>query len=404
MTLVYDKALGDYTPNEIISYHGYDGERYITDMTGYEVTTDKDKEGTQLIGQEWELSRDSRITTSLLEKIKERFNFVQFSSDSTIPGSYGMEIQTPPMSKNALIEAGMEDLFKFLRDNGFKASAVTNLDNGDGCGGHIHISRGENWEDIVTLMIMFIDQNKEIVQIICKRPFTRFAKNNLERLYKSTQRYSMTGVKEFTLQNTEEHAFTINLQHPNTIEFRLPVGTLNFETKMAHIEFITNLYKCCEDVVNGKARLDRLTINKVCQDGDYLPGYIKKLCISCSRQLIVLDREIKTRVKELESDKAKLIKVLSDLQYELARTNDDRIRQGSINTINNDLMNIINATSLENLLRNIKYLKEANTISDGLETYSQQNDNKIAKYYKQLKDVVANINVENVYHDILEEV
>ena len=403
MTLIYNKRLSDDVPHYIIGYHDrYDN--YVTDMTDYKVRTEKDNENTQTIGLEIELGRSKEITRNMIEKMMEICPFIQCSSDGSIPARYNTELQVAPMTINAIQESGLKELFKWLRDHDFTASIITNLDSGDGCGGHIHISKGDKWEDIVTLMAMFIDQNKEIVQIICKRPFTNYAVNNLRGLGKSTKRYSLTGVKEYMLNNTSNHSNTLNLQHRDTIEFRLPVGTINWTTKMAHIEFITNLYKCCEDVVNGNARLDRLTINKVCQDGEYLPKYMKELCISCSKKLIVLDNEIKKKVRTLESDKLKLIKVLSDLQYALGTTNDSEIRQGSINTINNRLMEITNATTLDALLIYIKNMKDATNISDGLELYIQTHDNNIAKYYKQLKDLVNNINVENIYHDILEEV
>lgn len=407
MTLKYNKRLSDDAPHSIIGYHS---GGYITDMTDYVVTTEEDGDDVQTIGLELEISRGTKtITQNMIDKSMEICPHIQMSNDSTIPYfSYDVnhttEIQTAPMSISALKQSGLKELFEYYNSHDFMASAVTNLDNGDGCGGHIHISKGDKWEDIVTLMVMFIDQNKEIVQIICKRPFTDYARNNLASLGKSIKRYSISAVKEYTMSHTTQHSFVINLQHEKTIEFRLPVGTLNWNTKMAHIEFITNLYKCCEDVVNGRARLDRLTINKVCQDGEYLPKLMRELCISCSKKLIVLDNEIKKKVKTLETDKLKLIKVLSDLQYELGTTRDDEIRQGSINTINNRLMEITTATTLDALLIYIKRMKDATNISDGLELYIQTHDNNIAKYYKQLKDLVNNINVENIYYDILDEV
>lgn len=402
MTLIYTKRLSDDAPHTIIGYHC---GGYITDMTDYIVTTDADDENEQTIGLELEISRgDKQITTAMVEKMMEICPYIQCSDDSTIPGRYTTEIQTAPMTKSAIKESGLKKLFEYFNSHDFMASAVTDLDNGTGCGGHIHISKGDKWEDITALMIMFLDQNKEIVQIICRRPFTGYARNNLAGLGKSVKRYSLTAVKEWMLHHTYTHEYIINLQHDKTIEFRLPVGTINWNTKMAHIEFITNLYKCCEDVVNGRARIDRLTINKVCQDGEYLPQLMKDLCISCSKKLIVMDGEIKKRVKQLETDKVKLIKVLSDLQYELGTSRDNDIRQGSINTINNRLMEITTATSTDALIIYIKNMKEANTISDGLEEYIITHDNKIAKYYKQLKELVQDINVENIYYDILEEI
>ena len=403
MTLIYERVLGDDVPHEIMGYHD-DDNGYVRDMSKYIVRTDKDDENAQTIGLELEVShRDKPITEEMIEEMFDIFPFQQLSYDSTVPGIYTFEAQTVPMTRNGWKESGFDKYLQWLRDNGFCAYALTNTDSGDGCGGHIHISKGDQWEDIVSLMAMFIDQNKEIVQIICKRPFTGYARNNLKDLGKSTRRYYLPEVKSFVLSNSDMHSNTLNLQHSATIEFRLPVGTLNYETKMAHIEFITNLYKCCEDIVKGRARIDRLTINKVCQDGDFLPNYIKELCISCSKKLIILDSEIKKQAKEIETKKNKLIKILSNLQYELGVAHDDAIRQGSINTITRHFNNIAGTGNLQQIIYSIQDMKRNGNISNGLESYSVDHNNNITKYYAQLKEYINNIEVEDIFHDIMDE-
>ena len=402
MTLVYTRRLSDDVSHTILGYHGVG---YITNMQPYIVRTDKDNENTQTIGLEIEVSRGSKpITQNMIDKIMEIFPYCQLSNDVSIPGSHTFEMQTAPMTYNAYLESGFKEMLQYLRDHDFKASAVTDFDTGCGCGGHIHISKGDKWEDVVALMAMFLDQNKEIVQIICRRPFTSYAYNNLRDLHKSVKRYSLTGVKEYMMSRAYEHSAMLNLQHNKTIEFRLPIGTINFDTKMAHIEFITNLYKCCEDVIKGNARIDRLTINKVCQDGQYLPKLMRELCISCSKHLVVYDNEIKKRTRQLQADKLKLVKILSDLQYELGTTCDNEIRQGSINTISNRFTEITTAETTEQLIIYIKRMKDADTISDGLEEYSRNHNNNISKYYTQLKNYISNVNVDNIYYDVIEEI
>jgi len=402
MTLVYTRRLSDDVSHSILGYHGVG---YITNMQPYIVRTDKDNENTQTIGLEIEVSRGNKpITQNMIDKIMEMFPYCQLSSDVSIPGAHTFEMQTAPMTYNAYLESGFKEMLQYLRDHDFKASAVTDFDTGRGCGGHIHISKGDKWEDVVALMAMFLDQNKEIVQIICRRPFTDYAYNNLRDLHKSVKRYSLTGVKEYMMSHTYEHAAMLNLQHNKTIEFRLPIGTINFDTKMAHIEFITNLYKCCEDVIKGNARIDRLTINKVCQDGQYLPKLMRELCISCSKKLVVYDNELKKRTKQLQADKLKLVKILSDLQYELGTTCDNEIRQGSINTISNRFTEITTAETTEQLIIYIKRMKDADTISDGLEEYSRNHNNNISKYYIQLKNYINNVNVNDIYYDVIEEI
>lgn len=400
MTLVFNKKLGDHVPHEIMSYHSYNS---ITDMTDYIVRTEEDNEDTPTIGLEIEISRgNENITSIIIEKVFTIFPWLQIEEDGSIPGR-GMELVTVPMTPNAWKEAPLDELFKYLKEQGFKAYGVTSTDTGDGCGGHIHISKGDNWEDVVSLMAMFIDQNKEIVQIICKRPFTRYAINNLRGLGKSSKRYYLPEVKNYMLDNQSEHANTLNLQHSKTIEFRLPIGTLNYETKMAHIEFLTNLYKCCEDVVKGRARIDRLTINKVCQEGKYLPNYIKELCISCSKKLTVYDAQIRKQVREIEDKKNKLIKILSALQYELGVTRDTAIAQGSINTISRHFNNITGCYSISDQIYWIKELKNQNVISRGLDDYSLTHNNNITKHYKQLKEYLNTLEINDVFTNIEDE-
>ena len=401
MTLVFNKRLGDVVPHEIMCYHSCES---ISDMADYIVRTEEDAEDAPTIGLEIEMTRGSEnITQAIIDKIFQIFPDCQLEDDSSIPGRYRCELITAPMTLKAWKESNFKELLAYLRDKGFKAFGVTSTDSGDGCGGHIHISKGDRWEDVVSLMAMFLDQNKEIVQIICKRPFTYYAMNNLSRLGKSIKRYCLPEVKNYVLDNADEHCNILNLQHSKTIEFRLPIGTLNYETKMAHIEFLHNLYKCCEDVVMGRARVDRLTINKVCQDGDFLPKYIKNLCISCSKKLTILDNEIKKQVRELEVKKNKLIKILSSLQYELGIAHDDAIRQGSINTITRYFNNIAGTGNMSAIIYSIKDMKLSGPLSNGLETYSQTHNNNITKYYEQLKDFIDKVEVEDIYYNIEDE-
>lgn len=400
MTLIYTKRLGDNVPHEIMSYHSW---RAVTDMTDYIVRTDMDDETTPVFGLEIECSKgEDEITQSDLDELFEIFPFMQWESDGSIPGCSGCtgECITPPMTINAYIEAGFEGMLNKAQELGFKAFAVTSRDTGSGCGGHIHINKRDGWEKVVALMAMFIDQNKEIMQIICKRPFTDYARNNLKGLGNSMKRYSLEYVEKYMQSNSGDHSNIINLQHSASIEFRLPVGTLDYETKMAHIELLNNLYQCCEDVINGRARIDRLTINKVCKDGNFLPKLMDELCISCSKKLIVIDKMIKQKVNDFNVDKCKLIKALSDLQLALATTNDTTIPQGSINTINTHFINISGASNVDDAVFYVKNITKQRVISRGLQEYADTHNNSIAKYYTKLKQVCREIDVPTIYEDM----
>ena len=400
MTLIYEKRLGDDVPHTIMGYHSWQA---VSNMTDYIVRTDADDENTPVFGLEIECSKgDVEITNDELEELFEIFPFMQWESDGSIPGCSGCtgECITAPMTINAYKEAGFETLLNRMKELGYKAYAVTNRDNGNGCGGHIHINKRDGWEKVVALMAMFIDQNKEIVQIICRRPFTDYARNNLKGLNNSTRRYSLDYVAKYIQERSDEHSNIINLQHSASIEFRLPVGTLDYETKMAHIEFLNNMYKCCEDVINGNARIDRLTINKVCKDGEFLPKLMDELCISCSKKLLILDKQIKARVDAFNVNKYKVIKALSDLQLALATTNDTEIRQGSINTINTHFTNISCASNFDNEVFYTRNLVTQRHISRGLEEYCDTHNNQVTRCYLKLKEICNNIEIPEVYEDL----
>jgi hypothetical protein len=399
MTLIINKVLGNDVPHEIMGYHSWQS---VTNMDDYRIRCEGEPEDVQTIGLEIEISKPTRFTQVQIDKMFEIFPYMQMETDSSVPG-YSCEVITAPMSLQAWKEAPLKELLEYVQSIGGCAYSVTNTDDPNepnGCGGHIHISKGQDWEKVVALMAMFIDQNKEIVQIICHRGFTYYAKNNLAPLNKSMKRYSLEYIQSYMRSYADEHRNSLNLQHSKTIEFRLPVGTLDYDLKMSHIEFLNNLYKCCDDVVHGRARIDRLTINKVCQDGDFLPKYMKELCISCSKKLVVLDKVIKARVDEFTVNKFKVVKALNDLQLALALANDATIRQGSINTINSHFTNITGATTIDDEVLYVKGLKGQNVISRGLDEYSDSHNNEITRCYAKLKKVLSEIEIPVIYEDL----
>lgn len=401
MTLIINKVLSEDVPHERMDYHDSDA---ITNMEDYIVRSTNDKENAHTIGLEIEMTKgyNNNFTQSEIEKMFELFPYAQIEYDSSIPGS-GFEFITAPMTIDAYKESNFKEFLKYAIDNGYYAAGYTSTDDGCGCGGHIHIDKQEGWEDVVALMCMFLDQNKEMVQMICKRPFTGYAKNNLIGLGKSIKRYNLQGVKEYVLGHKGIHENSFNLQHSKTIEFRLPIGTLNFETKMAHIEFLVNLYECCEDVVKGRARIDRLTINKVCQNGDYLPKLMKDLGISCSKKLRIMNSEFSKQIKQLEQTRKDIAKTLSKLLVEISLGNGE-VREASIRTINSYLMSVTEPTSSDSIRYALNELQHQNTLSRGLEEYSNEHDDKITELYNKLKVQISTMVLPQINQEIMEEI
>ena len=408
MTLIFNKRLGDDVPHRIMGYHGQAWDDvYITNMSDYIVRSTNDEPNAHTFGLEIECTKmDSAITNEELEEMFEIFPDMQAARDGSVPSNVSgssCELTTAPMTPEAWKESGFKKLLEYMREHNFKAYSVTNTDDPEqscGCGGHIHIDKGDDWEEVVALMAMFIDQNKHAVQMIAHRDFTHYAQNNLAVLNKSNKRYSLEYIKDYMRANRNIHENALNLQHSASIEFRLPVGTLDYDLKMSHIEFLNNLYKCCDDVVHGRARIDRLTINKVCKDGDFLPTYMNELGLSCSKKLLILDKEIKAKIDAYNVDKCKVVKALSDLQLAIAMTNASDIRQGSINTITRHFNDITGASNLDNEMYYLKYLKDQRVISQGLDQYSNSHNDAVTKAYKKLKDVLAGVTIPQVYEDM----
>ena len=401
MAIICERKLGDYVPHEVMSYHSCNS---VSDMSRYIVKTDADAPDARTFGKEIECTKmDSPITQEEIDEMFEICPYIQIESDGSIPSNCydsSCEIITAPMTLNAMKECGLKELLDWLIEHGFKAYEVTNRDTGRGCGGHTHISKGQDWEKVVGLMAMVIDQNKEIVQIICKRSFTDYAINNLAGLGNSSKRRSLEYVTKYVQEHSGNHSNVLNLQHSATIEFRLPVGTLDYDTIMAHTEFLNNLYQCCDDVIHSKARIDRLTINKICKDGEFLPKLMDELCISCSRKLVIYDKLIKARIDAYNIEKYKIVKALSDLQLALAITNDASIPNGSINNINTHFTNITGASTIDDELLYMKNLVTSRVISRGLEEYADGHNNTIAKAYLKLKDLCSNMEIPVIYEDM----
>ena len=361
-------------------------------------------ENTIFIGSELETGRENSFTTVMLNKMAELSKDFQCETDSSVcdynyewNSCHSCEVISAPCTyeyhhKNM----GYKELFEYLRSIKVASYGLTNHTTGEGCGLHFHLSKVKGWEKAVVYMAMFVDQNRFIVEAICGRPFTGYACNNLDGLnafYKKVPE-----LVENRVLHHASHSYIINLSNENTIEFRLCQGTLKYETYMARLEFVYHLYTQCLAIANGKARLDRLTVNQVCQNGEYLPKYVKSLGISCSNKLENRTREYRQIIEKFITTRNTLrhhLQALRALIEESERfeniDNAYRTITGNLETITNFNENTISA--ITSALKRIKQNNE-NTLSRALDNYSAAHPNTaLAKEYKICKEFIANLTI-----------
>ena len=395
----------------IDDYHGCDsitnGCGGFNDFKQFE-DDEEITEDTIFIGSEVETGRENCFTQVMLNKMADLSKDFQCETDGSIRdyggnnwrSCYSCEIISAPLTYDYWHKSsGYKELFEYLKSINVASYGITNHANGQGCGCHFHLSKVKGWEKAVIYMAMFVDQNKYIVEAICGRPFTGYACNNLNNMddfYKKVPE-----LVENRIMRNIDHSYIINLSNQKTIEFRLCQGTLNYETYMARLEFVYNLYKQCLDIANGKARLDRLTINQICQNGEYLPKYIKMLGISCSNKIENRTREYRQMIEQFIRVKNELrhhLQALRTLIEESERfdniDNAYRTIQGNIAILTNSTENTMDV--IKDALIDIKRQNE-NTLSRALDSYVETHpQTALAKEYKICKEFIQNLDVPHV--------
>lgn len=404
------KHLGNYIVNTygnmiIAGYH----DLVTENGSGFDNFKQSDNEevdeDTIYIGSEVETGRENQFTDNMLNKMHELSQDFQCETDGSV-GDYGRnnwnrcyscEIISAPLTyKYWHNKANYKELFEYLQSIDVKSYGITDHASGQGCGCHFHLSKVKGWEKAACYMAMFVDQNRYIVEAICGRPFTGYARNNLgtlDELYKKVPE-----LVENHILNYRDHAYIINLSNSATIEFRLCQGTLNYETYMARLEFVYHLYKQCLDIANGKARLDRLTVNQICQNGEYLPKYIKRLGISCSNKIENKTREYKQVIEQFIRARNELRHHLQALRTLIEESERFENIDNAYRTICNNITCLTASSestigAITDALREVKRLNE-NTLSRALDAFSEAKPSTaLAKEYKICKEYIANLEI-----------
>jgi hypothetical protein len=407
--------LGEYIKSQhngnmiIVDYHDYGavvngrGNGYGNFMQHEENEVVNDD--TIYIGAELETGRENPFTQVMLNKMASFSKDFQCETDGSVRDygrngwrtCYSCEVISAPLTYDYWHKSsGYKDLLPYMISIDAKSHGITDHYTGNGCGLHFHLSKVNNWQKAVVYMAMFIDQNRFLVEAICGRPFTGYARNNisdLDEFYKKVPEL----VENRILSNID-HSYAINLSNSKTVEFRLCQGTLNYETFMARLEFVYHLYKQCLDIANGKARLDRLTINQVCQYGEYLPKYIKKLGISSSNKIENKTREYRVIINEFITTRNTLRHHLQALRTLLEEHEPFENIDNAKRTIQNniDMITASSESTIENIKSALKTIKEnnANTLSRALDNFSNDHpQTALAKEYKLCKEFIENLEI-----------
>lgn len=155
----------------------------------------------------------------------------------------GMEITTHPASLEYHKSLDYKGLFKELTSKGYKSHDTKT------CGYHIHVNRNFFGKDptiqdlCITKVLYLLEKYWDNVKIIARRDSSyysrRFNMNEDESLFELLMKAKGScGGGKYQM---------VNLQHKNTIEFRLFKGTLKYETFIATLEFVRNLVYICKN-------------------------------------------------------------------------------------------------------------------------------------------------------------
>lgn len=155
----------------------------------------------------------------------------------------GMEIVTHPSTLEFHKSLPYENLFKDLSEKGYKSHDTVT------CGYHIHVNRnffGENptTQDLnITKILYLLEKHWDKVKIIARRDSNGYSKR-----FHMKENDSMFDLLVKAKGEYSSKYNMINLQHPDTIEFRMFKGTLKYETFIATMEFVCNLVYLCKEI------------------------------------------------------------------------------------------------------------------------------------------------------------
>ncbi|MCI9976511.1 amidoligase family protein [Clostridioides difficile] len=181
----------------------------------------------------------------------------------------GLEIVTHPCTLQYHKKLAYKDLFKRLEEKGYKSHDTKT------CGYHVHVNRDFFSTDLtiqdlcITKILYLIEKYWEYVKAIARRNSNQYS----QRLGIKDNESMFELLIKAKGNNYRSKYNVVNLEHDETIEFRMFRGTLRYETFIATMEFIYNLVYICKDTsLENIQNVEFQDILNVCQS-EYLLEY-----------------------------------------------------------------------------------------------------------------------------------
>ena len=229
-----------YTPQEYIKYKTDSSELYL----GVECEVDTRD-------TEFEDYRHS-ITLWLHEYFKEKLGsynnhfYVMHDGSLSVGGiPTGIEITSMPCTleyHSNTLRSFYEELFQILKNLGFRAHDTLT------CGLHVHINRdyfhkkSKLQQDLCIMKLLYlVDVFSKEIEIISRRKSCQYSQKIIKGEHDSVADLYASA------KNKGKYSM-VNLTHKDTVEFRCFRGTLNLDTFMGTLEFVSLLAKLAKDM------------------------------------------------------------------------------------------------------------------------------------------------------------
>lgn len=222
---------------------------------------------------EVEKSRDSKLDNQQMARyIRQNYPELGlvFETDGSL--SDGFEIISQPMTINYIYKHSedFKGILKALQDNGFKSHDTST------CGLHIHVSRtilGDepNATKNLNKLILFTETFKDEIKRFSRRDNYGYCKFTSDTRGLKNKNYYKSSEILKRLNDMGSRYQVVNTTNNNTIEIRVFRGTLKYETFMATLEFVYNMFKCITETPTRK-----INFNKVIKYTDTL--YLQDYC------------------------------------------------------------------------------------------------------------------------------
>lgn len=155
--------------------------------------------------------------------------------------SKGLEIVTHPCSLKYHKQLPYKELFEELINKGYKSQETFT------CGFHIHIDRsylGKNASKIdfnLSKLLYLIEKFWGNVVVVARRDENRYNQRYRHRFNENESIFNILKDAKCLIHDSEGKYMCVNLIHENSIELRMFKGTLEYESFIATLEFVSNL-------------------------------------------------------------------------------------------------------------------------------------------------------------------